>query len=623
MKTMLTLSFAIGLTTLFNLLYLAWLIPPDRNRALRADPLDPTILSKTLRGQQQVFTERNASDRPKELQFLQGDKLLQKLESQVKEKLNGTTVVSCQRIVYDVDKAVIKDGCRGSRLRLVVYNPAPYQRILCGKTLRAKGVSSITGPCSQAARLSRTDPTVDGTGMPAIHVGNYNSLQVPKRQRKKGMPFKCDVPCESSIPGGGIMSKFGVEGTDWKITFSMEGSDYYPNLKIDDMAYQKDSYYATTSFQSEIPLPYFSWAEYNISDPAVEYDSVIHGASFIARNCASNSGREGVVSELMNHTRVDSLSSCVHNAQPPKGLDLSDKKALMREYLFHLAFENSNIDDYVTEKLWGVLESGTLPVYYGAPNIKEHAPPNSIISRHDFQSNKDLAIYLNKVAANKTLYESYHEWRKKPLPESFRRKFNFTHTHSVCRMCRWAYAKKYGLGWDHDNQSVRDLVISRNVTHGADGRIIHPFRESWLDDSGGDTLAGWNRTVWTHDGVIDLHFETRSLTRQVYCMETNIRGLFSRLESNHFVLQNTQSRMTILTSWDATVASPQPGTFYITLDVIGVLRVRLIVEDVDTFHKNADNVTSYFGDFMTKDFFMPTELFMVEGDNAVTTTTPK
>ena len=585
------LAFAIGLCTLFNLLSFRWLIPFEQS--------SPPF----LRGGQV------ATAPPKEppvLRFLQDNGH----ESQVKEKLNGTNVVPCQRLVYDIEREVMKSVCQTTnRKRLVVYNPAPYDRILCGITLAAQGVTFLPHDCrGQAARLLPNDPSVHGTGMPPIHVGNYNSFK-PDTKRQ---PFECNIPCESSIPGG-IMSNLGVEGTDWKITFSMEGSDYYSNLKIDDMAYRQDSFYATTSFRSEIPLPYFSWAEYNISDPAVDYDKGIVGASFIARNCASQNHRETIVKELMaNGIRVDALSACLRNAQPPAGTNLNDKRGLMHAYLFHLAFENSNIDDYVTEKVWEALQSGTLPVYYGAPNIKEHVPANSIISIFDFESNKDLAIYLNKVAANKTLYESFHEWRKKPLPEPFRRKFNFTYTHSVCRMCRWAYAKKYGLGWDHDNQSVRDLSVSRNVMHGADGRITHPFRESWLDDSGRKELDGWNRTVWAHDGVIDLHFETRSMARQVYRMETGIRGLFSGLESNRFVLQNAKSRMTILANWDATVASPQPGTMDITLDVIGALRVRLIVEDVDTFHKDADNVTSYFGDFMTKDFDMPIELFMVQ-----------
>merc|ERR1740117_538797 len=151
----------------------------------------------------------------------------------------------------------------------------------------------------------------------------------------------------------------------------MEG---YVSVKA--LAYRKNQFYATTSFQSEIPVPYFSWKEYKIQHHAVDFQKAIKGASFLANNCATTNKREKFVSELIDKTelRVDSLSSCVNNAEPPPGADMKNKTAVMAQYLFHLAFENSNVDDYITEKLWGALESGSLPVYLGANNIKERVP---------------------------------------------------------------------------------------------------------------------------------------------------------------------------------------------------------------------------------------------------------
>ena len=128
----------------------------------------------------------------------------------------------------------------------------------------------------------------------------------------------------------------------------------------------------------------------------------------------------------------------------------------MQQYLFHLAFENQRADDYITEKLWGTLESGTLPVYYGPANIREHIPPNSVILVDDFETTEDLAQFLNEVSRNQTLYESFHTWRNKPLPESFHQKYDFTKTHSICRMCRFVYARKYGYGWDGQKQQIDD-----------------------------------------------------------------------------------------------------------------------------------------------------------------------
>jgi hypothetical protein len=190
-------------------------------------------------------------------------------------------------------------------------------------------------------------------------------------------------------------------------------------------------FYSTTSFESEVPLPYFSFAEYSIQSDAVPFHEGIKGATFIARNCGSKNNREGVVKKLMETTfRVDSVSTCLRNVQPRPGLDLRDKGKLMRKYLFHLAFENQNSDDYITEKLWGSLSAGVIPIYFGAPNAKQHIPFKGVIYVDDFPSVDKLADYLNKVANDQQLYESYHAWRNEPLPQSFLDKYDLSRTHS-------------------------------------------------------------------------------------------------------------------------------------------------------------------------------------------------
>ena len=53
------------------------------------------------------------------------------------------------------------------------------------------------------------------------------------------------------------------------------------------------------------------------------------------------------------------------------------KHGVLRRYPFYLAYENSNDADYVTEKVFDALESGVLPVYYGAPNVDDFVPPGA------------------------------------------------------------------------------------------------------------------------------------------------------------------------------------------------------------------------------------------------------
>jgi hypothetical protein len=50
------------------------------------------------------------------------------------------------------------------------------------------------------------------------------------------------------------------------------------------------------------------------------------------------------------------------------------KTSILRQYKFCLAFENSQEEDYVTEKLWQCIAHGGLTVILGPPNGMEYAP---------------------------------------------------------------------------------------------------------------------------------------------------------------------------------------------------------------------------------------------------------
>ena len=307
------------------------------------------------------------------------------------------------------------------------YNPlSNHARIVCGKSIPPKSTLVLNQLCEEpvTGRLFPTIPTPTGKDMPPI-VTRFN-----KAHRVEPKPFpECDIACHQA--GRFVFhSTRTIDGVDWKITMSMEGPMYYENLLVDPEAWKKGRFYSTTSFQSEIPIPYYSVAKSSIwNDETVDFDKVIHGGVFMARNCGSRNNRERVIRELQNlandRVKIESVSSCLHNAEPPPGSTKSNKLSVMNKYLFYFAFENQCYPDYITEKLWGPMEAGTLPIYFGAPNVRELVPTNSIIHLDDFANSKTLFRYLEKVASNKTLYYSYHAWRKTPQPE-FASKLNFT-----------------------------------------------------------------------------------------------------------------------------------------------------------------------------------------------------
>jgi Glycosyltransferase family 10 (fucosyltransferase) C-term len=528
------------------------------------------------------------------------------------------------------------------------FNPWDMERFVCGKSIPANASATILVggddcPDDNAyTRVFQKDPTIHDKNVPSIMIHFLD-----KRNKNTPHDVDCDVPCAVWPTGNPtVRDPAKIDGTPFQLAaYSMEGSGIYKTLEIDPKAHQKYRYYATTSFQSEVPLSYYSPSMYNIPHPPVDFDSAIKGASFLARNCNSVSGREMLLRELIRHAsstedfRIESLSACMRNALPPQGVDLKNKTEVLKSYLFHFSFENQKTPDYITEKLWGALESGTLPVYFGAPNIREHVPPRSIILVDDFPSTKDLVSYLIQVSNNKKLYYKYHEWRQQPLPKFFLDKYEFTKVHSYCRVCRFSYAMKYGYGWDHGRQQVQALRLPRGKTClNEEGWMASPLQEAWIlnnkevrgEPASNDRRdcgmpaktsshipgTSWRRTIWDHDLVTDLEITGLSLadagtvlwqlhlpsnTTQVIRKEHPNR-------SNHdiFWIQDGLSRIVVV--FNETVDwlddNGQPSTL-LRVRIHMPLRVRLIVEDVDTFHQYGTEKESYFSSFMTDEFMHP------------------
>ncbi|KAI9201334.1 hypothetical protein LWI28_021759 [Acer negundo] len=84
----------------------------------------------------------------------------------------------------------------------------------------------------------------------------------------------------------------------------------------------------------------------------------------------------------------------------------------MSHYKFVLAIENTVTESYVTEKLFYALDSGAVPIYFGAPNVWDFIPPNSIIDGTNFSSMEELASYVKALANNPVAYAEYHAWRR-------------------------------------------------------------------------------------------------------------------------------------------------------------------------------------------------------------------
>jgi hypothetical protein len=64
------------------------------------------------------------------------------------------------------------------------------------------------------------------------------------------------------------------------------------------------------------------------------------------------------------------------------------------QYKFALCFENTILEGWITEKIFDCFRAGTIPIYWGAPNIDTGIPAGCFIDMRHFESYQDLASYL-------------------------------------------------------------------------------------------------------------------------------------------------------------------------------------------------------------------------------------
>lgn len=115
----------------------------------------------------------------------------------------------------------------------------------------------------------------------------------------------------------------------------------------------------------------------------------------------------------------------------------------MSHYKFVLAIENTATESYVTEKLFYPLDSGAVPIYFGAPNVWDFVPPHSIIDGSKFTSMEELASYIKALANDPVAYAEYHAWRRCGVLGNYGKARAASLDTLPCRLCE-AVSRKGG-----------------------------------------------------------------------------------------------------------------------------------------------------------------------------------
>lgn len=105
--------------------------------------------------------------------------------------------------------------------------------------------------------------------------------------------------------------------------------------------------------------------------------------------------REKFFYKLSEYKKVDSGGRYLNNIGISEGV--KDKLSFIHNYKFSLAIENVSHEGYCTEKLIESFAAGTVPIYWGAPDIAEYFNPKAFINCHDFTSFEEIIERIKDI----------------------------------------------------------------------------------------------------------------------------------------------------------------------------------------------------------------------------------
>jgi len=141
--------------------------------------------------------------------------------------------------------------------------------------------------------------------------------------------------------------------------------------------------------------------------------------SFVVSNPDGDPMRTDFFRRLSKYKPVASGGGLFNNV----GGRVADKSAFLAKYKFNIAFENSVVPGYTTEKVVESLAARSVPIYYGNPRIVEDFDVRCMVRARDRADveravdeivalDRDDAAYLERLAAPAAVHDlAYYEAR--------------------------------------------------------------------------------------------------------------------------------------------------------------------------------------------------------------------
>jgi hypothetical protein len=223
---------------------------------------------------------------------------------------------------------------------------------------------------------------------------------------------------------------------------------------------------ATYSWDSDIPVNAHRQYMFNpnkyerlkdVNYAALKRRDVL-AAWFVSR-FPTQSKREDYVRELQKYIGVDVYGKCGNLTCPrDKHTGFGDDDCIWdlldetNSYKFYLAFENSLCEDYVTEKLWKVMDARVVPIVMGGVEYGTILPKEAYIDVRDFASPRHLAKYLMHLNDDDALYNQYLR-TKEALYERHRPVM-----YRQCAICKGLYELERHILWMYSGRYSRQVI---------------------------------------------------------------------------------------------------------------------------------------------------------------------
>lgn len=125
--------------------------------------------------------------------------------------------------------------------------------------------------------------------------------------------------------------------------------------------------------------------------------------SFVVSNGREEDVRTQFFMKLSQYKRVESGGRFMNNV----GYSLKGKESkaeFQKRCRFAIAFENSSTPGYTTEKLLQAWEAGTIPVYWGNPEIAKEFNTKAFINCHEYDNFEQVIERIIEIDNDEELY---------------------------------------------------------------------------------------------------------------------------------------------------------------------------------------------------------------------------